>query len=197
MVLKLRPHSRIKTTFIGPDCGPFVYQSSTVYPCSSLMFWCCACSSCQCVKTCCSFGLIQTEIDPAWATGSSAQRAVTEEDPQISSSRVSSVHSVVWQPAPWRSPGYSSGGGGRRGQGGASLRGSLCFTTLYVKTTLIIGLPNVVSNCGFCGVTVECYFKTTWNVSPYFHDPMSGFNLERLLYTGTRQLRMIGSSTCL
>ncbi len=58
---------------------------------------------------------------------------------------------------------------------------TLCFRTLYFKTTLI--KVNLVPICGL-GVLVELFlFKTTCHTKPHFQDPISGLKMEGSLYT--------------
>ncbi len=57
----------------------------------------------------------------------------------------------------------------------------LYFITLYFKTALIIRSPIFCSKVQFC-VLLNLYFKTTCNIRPHLHGPMSGIKIEGPLY---------------
>ena len=56
---------------------------------------------------------------------------------------------------------------------------SLCLTTLYFKTTLIIRPPIVAPKCNFeHNVLLNLYFKATCGIRRQFHGPMGGLKIE-------------------
>ncbi len=63
---------------------------------------------------------------------------------------------------------------------------SYYFTNFYFKTTVIIRLPILVPSTIFYALLNHC-FKTTCNIRPHFHGPMSVLKIEGPMYMCTNK----------